>query len=119
MRRFYQEVIATTIPTYQITIAQKIKEYRMQNDLSQRDFAKLIGVSTQAVYKWEKQICYPDIMLLPYLARILGCQTDAFFTLVFHSQLERENPSTNDSLTEHDNCDMLKTNPNGGDSKNE
>jgi len=112
-------VITTTIPIYQITIAQKIKEYRKQNDLTQRGFAELIGVSTQAVYKWEKQICYPDIMLLPHLARILGCQTDAFFALVFHSQLERESPPTNGSLTEHDNCDMLKTNQNGGDNKNE
>ena len=67
-----------TMPSYHITIADKIKAYREQNDLSQRDFAKLIGVSTQAVYKWEKQICYPDIMLLPHLARILGCGTDDF-----------------------------------------
>ena len=67
-----------TMPSYHITIADKIKAYREQNDLSQRDFAKLIGVSTQAVYKWEKQICYPDIMLLPHLAHILGCGTDDF-----------------------------------------
>lgn len=81
MCRFYQEVIATTIPIYQITIAQKIKEYREQNEISQRDFAKLIGVSTQAVYKWEKQICCPDIMLLPHLALILECKTDDFFEI--------------------------------------
>ena len=36
-----------TMPSYHITIADKIKAYREQNDLSQRDFAKLIGVSTQ------------------------------------------------------------------------
>ena len=74
-------MIATTIPTYQITIAQKIKEYREQNGISQRDFAKLIGVSTQAVYKWEKQICCPDIMLLPYLALVLDCNIDDFFEM--------------------------------------
>ena len=68
-----------TIPMYQITIAEKIKEYRKQNNLSQRGFASLIGVSAQAVYKWEKQICYPDIMLLPYLAQILTCTVDDFF----------------------------------------
>ena len=68
-----------SIPMYQITIAEKIKEYRKQNNLSQRGFASLIGVSAQAVYKWEKQICYPDIMLLPYLAQILTCTVDDFF----------------------------------------
>ena len=68
-----------SIPMYQITIAEKIKEYRKQNNLSQKGFASLIGVSAQAVYKWEKQICYPDIMLLPYLAQILTCTVDDFF----------------------------------------
>ena len=68
-----------SIPMYQITIAEKIKEYRKQNNLSQRGFASLIGVSAQAVYKWEKQICYPDIMLLPHLAQILTCTVDDFF----------------------------------------
>lgn len=99
-------MIATTIPTYQITIAQKIKEYREQNDLSQRDFAKLIGVSTQAVYKWEKQICYPDIMLLSHLARILGCGTDDFFETI--SQTTNLLPQDCVHLLEH-----------GGDNKNE
>ncbi len=112
-------MIATTIPIYQITIAQKIKEYRKQNDLSQRAFAKRIGVSTQAVYKWEKQICYPDIMLLPHLARILECQTDAFFALASHTQEQVEKYSTNGSLTGNSNCGMLNINPHGGDSKNE
>ena len=40
-----------TIPTYDITIADKIKEYRMKNKLSMKDFGKLIGVSAQAVCK--------------------------------------------------------------------
>lgn len=99
-------MIATTIPIYQITIAQKIKEYREQNDLSQRNFAKLIGVSTQAVYKWEKQICYPDIMLLPHLARILGCGTDDFFEII--SQMPNLSTQNCVYLLEH-----------GGDNKNE
>lgn len=74
-------MIATTIPTYQIIIAKKIKEFREQNRISQRDFAKLIGVSAQAVYKWENRICCPDVVLFPQLAHILGCQTDDFFEL--------------------------------------
>ncbi len=39
----------------------------------------MIGVSAQAVCKWEQNLCYPDIFTLPHLARILGCQTDDFF----------------------------------------
>ena len=70
-----------TLPTYSITIADKIKEYRMKNKLSMKDFGKLIGVSAQAVCKWEQNTCYPDIIFLPYLARILNCTTDDFFVI--------------------------------------
>ena len=70
-----------TIPNYDITIADKIKEYRMKNKLSMKDFGKLIGVSAQAVCKWEQNVCCPDIVFLPHLARILGCTTDDFFEM--------------------------------------
>ena len=68
-----------SMPMYHITIADKIKSYRNENNLSQKEFGNLFGVSTQAVYKWEKQACYPDITLLPHLADILKCTTDDFF----------------------------------------
>ncbi|MBQ8739396.1 MAG: helix-turn-helix transcriptional regulator [Clostridia bacterium] len=68
-----------TMPTYHIKIADKIKAYRYENNLSLKEFGKLIGVSAQAVCKWERKICYPDIIFLTHLARILGCTTDDFF----------------------------------------
>ena len=68
-----------SMPTYHITIADKIKEYRNENNLSLKEFGKLIGVSAQAVCKWEQNICYPDIIFLPHLARILECRVDDFF----------------------------------------
>ena len=67
--------------TYHITIAEKIKEYRKKSKLSQNQFGRLIGVSAQAVCKWEQNVCYPDIIFLPHLARILQCQIDDFFEL--------------------------------------
>ncbi len=68
-----------SMTTYYITIADKIKSYRNENNLSLKEFGKLIGVSAQAVYKWEQNICYPDIIFLPHLARILECTTEDFF----------------------------------------
>ena len=68
-----------SMPTYLITIADKIKAYRNENNLSLKEFGKLIGVSAQAVCKWEQNICYPDIIFLPHLARILECRVDDFF----------------------------------------
>ena len=66
---------------YQITIARRIKEYRKAKALSQAEFGKLIGVSAQAVCKWEQELCYPDIIFLPHLAEILDCTIDAFFAV--------------------------------------
>ena len=59
----------------------KIKAYRDENNLSLKEFGKLIGVSAQAVYKWEQNTCYPDIIFLPHLARILNWATDDFFEI--------------------------------------
>ena len=68
-----------TTPTYRITIAKKIKEFRKEHKLTQSKFGKLIGVSAQAVSKWEQSICYPDITFLPHIARILNCKMEDFF----------------------------------------
>ena len=75
---------------YDITIAEKIKEYRNKNNLSQSEFGKLAGVSAQAVCKWEQQICYPDIASIPLLAAILGCKIDDFFRICKSAQPQVE-----------------------------
>ena len=63
-----------------ITISEKIIDYRQRNRLSQGEFGRLIGVSAQAVSKWEHELCYPDITLLPSLAGLIGCMIDDFFS---------------------------------------
>ncbi len=70
-----------TVPTYNVTIGERIKAYRNEHNLSLKEFGRLISVSAQAVYKWEANICYPDIISLPYLAQILECTTDDFFEM--------------------------------------
>ncbi len=62
-----------------IVISQKIREYRRRRALTQADFGRLLGVSAQAVSKWEQGVCYPDITLLPSLAALLDCSVNDFF----------------------------------------
>ena len=59
-----------------------IDEDRSATNFMMRDnmMKELIGVSAQAVCKWEQNICCPDIVFLPQLAKILGCTTDDFFS---------------------------------------
>lgn len=62
-----------------IMLAEKIKEYRNRNHLTQEEFGKLLGVSAQAVSKWEREECYPDITFLPELAVLLCCSISDLF----------------------------------------
>lgn len=62
-----------------VIIADKIKEYRREHNLTQEDFGRLLGVSGQAISKWERQTCYPDITFLPDIAELLGCELEEFF----------------------------------------
>ena len=62
-----------------IVVAEKIIEFRQKNNLTQGEFGKLLGISAQAISKWEREICYPDITILPDLARVLGCSVNDFF----------------------------------------
>ena len=62
-----------------IIVAEKITEFRRKNNLTQGDFGDLLGVSAQANSKWEREVCYPDITILPDLARVLGCSVNDFF----------------------------------------
>ena len=63
-----------------IIVSEKIKEYRKENHLTQEEFGKLLGVSAQAVSKWERKECYPDITFLPDIASLLCCSVNEFFT---------------------------------------
>ncbi len=41
----------------------------------------MIGVSPQAVSKWENSTAYPDILLLPDIARLIGVTIDELITV--------------------------------------
>ena len=65
--------------TEHIVIHKKIKQYRKENGMTQSELAKLLSVSPQTISKWENKVCYPDIAVLPALAKFLGCIVDEFF----------------------------------------
>ncbi len=59
-----------------IKIGEKIKELRKKADVSQERFAEYLGVTAQAVSKWELEGCYPDIELLPLIANFFNISID-------------------------------------------
>lgn len=62
-----------------IIIDRKIKDYRKVHKLTQVEFGEILGISPQAVSKWERVECYPDITFLPVLAELMECSVDDFF----------------------------------------
>lgn len=62
-----------------ILISHRIKTYRKKERITQEMMAKLLGVSPQAISKWEREECYPDITFLPTLAAVLSCTVNDFF----------------------------------------
>ncbi|MEG0365415.1 MAG: helix-turn-helix transcriptional regulator [Coprobacillus sp.] len=65
-----------------------IREKRISKNLTQEQIAIQLGVSTPAVNKWEKGISFPDITLLPPLARLLD--TDLNTLLSFKDDLTNQ-----------------------------
>ena len=62
------------------TIGSRICKYRKAKGMTQEDLAEKLGVSSQAVSKWENDASCPDISLLPELAKTLGVTVDTLLT---------------------------------------
>lgn len=60
-------------------LGEKIRAYRHAAGLSQEQLAAQVGVSAQAVSKWETASALPDTALLPAIADALSVSLDALF----------------------------------------
>lgn len=60
-----------------LNIGNRIKCLRHEKDITQEEFAAVLGVSYQSVSRWENDICYPDIELLPNIAGFFGITVDS------------------------------------------
>ena len=58
------------------TLGKRIGALRREKGLKQDELAEKLGISPQAVSKWETDQTCPDISLLPALAKILGVSVD-------------------------------------------
>ena len=70
----------------QVNIGQKIRELRLRDNRTQAETAEALGVSPQAVSRWEMGTTYPDLELLPAIANYFGISIDSLFGF----QSERE-----------------------------
>ena len=59
------------------TLGKRIMQHRKAMGLTQDQLAEKLGVTPQAVSKWEHDLSCPDINMLPRLAELFGTTTDA------------------------------------------
>lgn len=72
-----------------MNIGKKIKSFRTVKGITQETLAQEVGVTAQAVSRWENGAALPDISLLPALSVYFGVRIDDFFELSDEAQLER------------------------------
>lgn len=60
-------------------LGNKIAELRKEKGMTQEALAKELGVSNQAVSKWESDQSCPDVLLLPQISDLFGITLDELF----------------------------------------
>jgi len=63
-----------------MNIGKNIKILRQQNNITQETLAEYLGISYQAVSKWENDTNTPDIALLPVIAEYFHISLDNLFS---------------------------------------
>ena len=82
------------------TLGSRISESRKRKGITQDQLAEHMGVSTQAVSKWENDISCPDISLLPSLAD--------YFNMSIDELLRGKNPHSVQLVPESERKDFDK-----------
>lgn len=70
-------------------LGKKIKQLRLNKGVTQETVANALGVTYQAVSRWENETTMPDISLLPQISVFFGVSIDELFEFTEDSQYER------------------------------
>lgn len=93
-----------------MTIGTKIQTLRKQRGLSQEQFAETLGVSRQAVSKWEAEQSVPDIDKIILICDYFGVTTDYILRNTELPQTEQEPEPQPDILVQNNNTSQNEFN---------
>ena len=62
-----------------MSIGKNIAKFRKALNLTQEELGQQLGVTNQAVSKWESEVSMPDIMLLPQITAVLGVSLEDIY----------------------------------------
>ncbi len=63
----------------QLNLGNNIRQYRRKDKRTQEQLAEVLGVTAQAVSRWESGGSYPDMDLIPSIANFFGVSIDELF----------------------------------------
>lgn len=63
----------------QLDLGKRIRELRQRNRITQETLADALGVTSQAVSRWETSGSYPDMEIIPAIANYFGVSIDELF----------------------------------------
>lgn len=72
----------------QLNLGEKIRTLRHRDGRTQEDLASALGVTSQAVSRWESGGSYPDMNLIPSIAHYFGITIDELFGYENQRQLK-------------------------------
>ncbi len=62
-----------------MSIGKNIAVLRKEHGLTQAELGERLGVSNQAISKWEQEMNLPDVMMLPKIAKLFGVSVDRLY----------------------------------------
>ena len=89
-----------------MSLSKNITKYRKQKGYTQDKLGELLGVTNQAVSKWELGVSMPDVMLLPRIADVLGTTLNGLYGIGEKSETANQVLVTADEFPKAAN-DML------------
>ena len=89
-----------------MNIGTKIRELRRARDMTQDELAELLGVSYQAVSKWETRAACPDLSLIAPLARLFDVSADTLLGIDTGDELRAEFDAVYENYWQKDYAEM-------------
>lgn len=70
-------------------LGNQIRQLRLRRGITQEAMAQHLGITAQAVSKWERGVATPDIAMLPDISAFFGVTIDELFALSDETRMER------------------------------
>lgn len=92
------------------TLGSRISQKRKEAGLTQEEFSQILGVTAQAVSKWENDASCPDIMLLPKISEALSVSIDELMGVKQTEKISDENVKVikEEEINFHNTADIAR-----------